>query len=129
MSYPTIEPKKITVRLNADGTPECVPIVTRVRPGGSLIWEGEGHSGAFDGRLPGPPRDDFKLADFAELKPVAGPVPFQPAFWALIQETTDAPGAVTITVDANAESGVMYKYSITAGGRTLDPIIIVDNTA
>jgi hypothetical protein len=34
-----------------------------------------------------------------------------------------------VRVDRNAESGVTYKYSMTAGGRTLDPVIFVDNTA
>ncbi len=124
-----IAPKTITVHLKPDGTVECVPIVTRVRPGGTLVWGGKKHTGVFDGRIAGPPRDNFKLADFAALKPIAGPMPFQPTAWEVIDETPGAPNPSTITVDAHAQSGVMYKYSITAGGRTLDPVIIVDDSA
>jgi hypothetical protein len=122
-------PKKITVNLKEDGTPECVPIVTHVRPGGSLIWGGMKHTGVFDGRVPGPLRQQFTLADLQAIHPVPGKMPFQPTTWEVTNESPGATNPSTVHVDANAESGVMYKYSITAGGRTLDPIIIVDNTA
>ncbi len=124
-----IAPKTITVHLNPDGTPECVPIVTRVRPGGTLVWGGRVHTGVFDGRIAGPLRYDFTLADFATLQMMPGPMPFHPASWQVIDETPGAFNPSTVTVDANAESGMMYKYSITAGGRTLDPVIIVDDSA
>ena len=122
-------PKRITVHLKEDGTPECVPIVTHVRPGGSLIWGGKKHTGVFDGRVAGPLRDHFTLADLHAIHPIPGTLPFQPSTWQVIDESPGASNPSTVHVDAKAESGVMYKYSITAGGHTLDPIIIVDNTA
>ncbi len=54
-------PKTITVHLEEDGKPKCLPIVTRVRPGGTLVWAGKMHSGSFDGRIPGPTKDTFTL--------------------------------------------------------------------
>lgn len=48
------------------------------------------------------------------------------------RRSRSATGAINpsnVHVDANAESGVMCQYGVTAGVRTLDPIIIVDNTA
>jgi hypothetical protein len=122
-------PKIITVHVKADGSLECVPIVTHVRPGGSLIWGGKKHKGVFDGRVDGPVRQQFTLAELQAIHPIAGPMPFQPTTWEVIDESPGAVNPSTVHVDAKAQSGVMYKYSITAGGRTLDPIIIVDDSA
>jgi hypothetical protein len=122
-------PKTITVKINPDGTQECVPIVTRVRPGDSLVWAGKKHTGMFEGKIPGPPRDSFTLADLAALKPVPGAMPFNPLAWSIVDETPGAQNANTVHVDANAESGVMYKYSVNVGGKIVDPIIIVDDSA
>lgn len=119
-------PKKITVNLKDDGTLECVPIVTHVRPGGSLIWGGKKHKGVFDGRVDGPVRQQFTLAELQAIHPIAGPLPFQPHTWEVIDESPGAINPSTVNVDAKAQSGVMYKYSITAAGHTLDPIIIID---
>jgi hypothetical protein len=122
-------PKTITVHLEVDGTPKCLPIVTRVRPGGTLVWEGKTHSGSFDGRIPGPPKDTFTPAEFHALHPVAGPMPFQPLAWGIADETPGANNPSTVHVAPDAEPGAMYKYTITSGGRILDPIIIIDPTA
>jgi hypothetical protein len=122
-------PKTITVHLKTDGTPECVPVVTRVRPGGTLIWAGKKHAGSFDGRISGPPKDTFTLAELHALHPTPGPMPFQPLSWGVVDETPGAVNPSTIHVAPDAENGAMYKYSIEAGGHVLDPIIIIDETS
>jgi hypothetical protein len=120
-------PKKIKVAINPDGTPECTPQVTRVRPGGTIIWDGPPHSGVFEGVFPGTPKDNFTLAELHATKPVKGPMPFHPLSWSIGQP--GVPDQVTIQVDANAKSGVMYKYTVEAQGKKLDPIVIVDDGA
>jgi hypothetical protein len=122
-------PKKINVKLNPDGTPECVPTVTHVRPGGTLVWTGKKHSGHFDGKIPGPPRDNFTLADLHALQPQPGPMPFDPTSWAIVDEAPGAHNPDRVHVAPDAQSGVMYKYTITAGGKPLDPVVIIDDSA
>jgi hypothetical protein len=119
----------INVKIKPDGTPECTPQVTRVRPGGKLVWAGKVHSGVFEGIVPGPPRDNFTLDELAKIKPQAGVLPFAPHGWAILNDTPGFKNPDTIQVDPAAKSGVMYKYTVTAGGKTLDPIAIVDDTA
>ena len=117
----------ITVKIKPDGTPECTPQVTRVRPGATLVWAGRLHSGVFEGIVPGPPRDNFTLEELSALKPQQGPLPFNPHGWAILNDKPGFKNPDTVQVDAGAKSGVMYKYTVTAGGKTLDPIIIIDD--
>jgi hypothetical protein len=122
-------PKIIHVKIKPDGTPECTPQVTRVRPGGTLVWRGKPHHGSFEGLVPGPPKDDFTLAELQAITPQPVTLPFTPHGWAIVNDAPGFQNPDTIVVDANAQSGKMYKYTVTAGGQSLDPIIIVDDTA
>jgi hypothetical protein len=83
----------------------------------------------FEGRVNGPVRQQFTLAEFPAIHPIAGPLPFDSHPWEVIDESPGAINPSTVNVGAKAQSGVMYKYSITAAGHTLDPIIIVDDSA
>jgi hypothetical protein len=119
----------INVKIKADGTPECTPQVTRVRPGSKLVWTGKLHHGVFEGIVPGPVRENFTLDELAQIKPETGDMPFTPKTWAILDEAPGAKNPNVIQVDPAAKSGVMYKYTVTAGGKTLDPIVIVDDNA
>ena len=122
-------PKRITVHLKEDGTPECVPIVTHVRPGGSLIWGGKKHTGVFDGRVAGPLRDHFTLADLHAIHPIPGTLPFQPSTWQVIDESPRRQQSIYRA--RGCESRIRRDVPVQHHGveYTLDPIIIVDNTA
>jgi hypothetical protein len=105
-----IAPKIITVKIKPDGTPDCSPDVTRVRPGGTIKWAGKAHTGFFTGNAP-------------------GPLPFAPHGWAVVSEHPDFHNPDTVQVHPQAATGVSHKYSVTVGGKTLDPIVIIDDNA
>lgn len=108
----------IKVRFNANGTPECFPIETAgVQRGDTLTWSGEAHSGVFEGKVLGAKQKNFNAQDLPNLQVDNTKIPVQPATW-----NSAAP---TLTVKANAEFGA-YKYSVTVGNHTVDPIVLIE---
>jgi hypothetical protein len=124
-------PVDFHVTVRPDGIPVCTPPVARVAPGGKLRWNGRIHSGKFVGIVPGPVKESFTQAELEAIVPQAGPMPFSPQTWKLIDESPGAANPNTVDVLTPAVRGqvTMYKFDVKVGDKIIDPIIIVDDSA
>jgi len=107
----------IEVRLKPNGTPVCAPnVVDGVRAGDRLLWTGLQHDGKFEGRIINPTPQHRAGLELKGAPLDAKKIPTSQAEWKW--------GEV-VTVRKDLEPGV-YKYSVTVGGKTIDPIVVTD---
>lgn len=107
----------IEVKLKPNGTPMCAPnVVAGVRAGDRLVWIGLRHVGKFEGRIVDPTPQHRAGLRLNGVQPDPTKIPTSWAKWKWGE---------MMTLRKDLEPGV-YKYSVTVGGKTIDPIVVTE---
>jgi hypothetical protein len=118
---PVPKEHKIEVRSEADGMPLCVPDeLTGVRPGDRITWVGLEHSGVIQGRILGAKQRGFTAEELAAVDIDETDRPFEGLDGSWDEKHP------SLIVAAGAKPGA-YKYLVTVGEKTLDPVVIIDD--